>query len=209
MALETTSPTAFHRPLMPQPCQLVIFGAPGDLAWRKLLPAVYNLNVDGDLPAHFAVVGFGLPAEGSVQGDPDEWLRNRARNGIERFSRQHLEEDHWADFSRALFFVPGSFNDARAYQQLKARLEAIDGQFGIPGSRVYYLAVPPFLVDACVSHLKQAGMVNDPAETDKFSRVIVEKPIGRDLDSAREVISSVAQAFDESQTYRIDHYLGK
>ena len=95
------------RGLMPQPCQLVIFGAPGDLAWRKLLPAVYNLNVDGALPSHFAVVGFGLPAEGSVTGDPDEYLRNRARNGIDRFSRQALSEDHFADFARALFFVPG------------------------------------------------------------------------------------------------------
>src|SRR2546421_12955138 len=96
---------------VPQPCALVIFGAAGDLAWRKLLPAVYNLNADGVLPSHFAVVGFGLPAEGGVGGDPDEYLRNRARNGITRFSRQTLENSHWADFARALFFVPGSFND--------------------------------------------------------------------------------------------------
>src|SRR6476661_5289759 len=126
------------RSLMPQPCQLVIFGAPGDLSWRKLLPAVYNLNVDGALPSHFAVVGFGLPADSQVPGNPDEWLRNRAREGIERFSRQPLDESHWADFARALFFVPGSFNDSRAYQQLKSRLTAVDQQFGIPGSRVYY-----------------------------------------------------------------------
>ena len=71
--------------MLPQPCQLVIFGAPGDLSWRKLLPAVYNLNVDGVLPSHFAVVGFGLPAEGEVKGDPDEWMRNRARDGISSF----------------------------------------------------------------------------------------------------------------------------
>src|SRR5579871_4242519 len=85
--------------LLPQPCQLVIFGAPGDLSWRKLLPAVYNLNVDGVLPSHFAVVGFGLPAEGDVKGDADEWIRNRARDGINRFSRQDLDEGHWADFA--------------------------------------------------------------------------------------------------------------
>src|SRR5947208_7595952 len=72
------------RSLVPQPCQLVIFGAAGDLAWRKLLPAVYNLNVDGALPSHFAVIGFGLPAEGAVSGDPDEYLRNRAKGGIQR-----------------------------------------------------------------------------------------------------------------------------
>jgi glucose-6-phosphate 1-dehydrogenase len=197
------------RSLLPQPCQLVIFGAPGDLAWRKLLPAVYNLNVDGVLPSHFCVVGFGLPVEGTVSGDPDEWLRNRARDGIEKFSRQPLNEHHWADFARALFFVPGSFNDARAYQQLKGRLESLDPQFGVPGSRVYYLAVPPQLVGTCVSRLKEAGMVNPPDEVRAFARVIVEKPIGRDLESAREVIATVSQAFDESQTYRIDHYLGK
>src|SRR5881275_3599282 len=80
--------------LLPQPCILVIFGASGDLSWRKLLPAVYNLNVDGVLPANFAVVGFGLGAE----GDPDEWIRDRARDGITRFSRQPLDEGHWADY---------------------------------------------------------------------------------------------------------------
>lgn len=197
------------RSLMPQPCQLVIFGAAGDLAWRKLLPAVYNLNVDAALPSHFAVVGFGLPSEGPIQGDPDEYLRARAKGGIERFSRQPLEEDHWADFARALFFVPGSFNDARAYAQLKAKMDALDQQFGIPGARVYYLAVPPFLAGTCVSHLKSAGLIRDASEHHAFSRVIVEKPIGRDLDSAREIINTVATAFDESQTYRIDHYLGK
>jgi glucose-6-phosphate 1-dehydrogenase len=195
--------------LMPQPCQLVIFGAPGDLSWRKLLPAVYNLNLDGVLPSHFAVVGFGLPAEGSVGGDPDEYIRHRAKDGIDKFSRNAIDEEHFNDFARALFFVPGSFNDARAYQQLKSRLEALDTQFGIPGSRVYYLAVPPQVVGMCVSRLKEAGMVAPPGETRAFTRVIVEKPIGRDLESAREVINTVAQAFDESQTYRIDHYLGK
>src|SRR6266446_9653935 len=82
--------------LLPQPCVLVIFGAAGDLSWRKLLPAVYNLNADGVLPSNFAVVGFGLGAE----GDPDEWMRARARDGIERFSRQPLDEGHWADYAR-------------------------------------------------------------------------------------------------------------
>jgi glucose-6-phosphate 1-dehydrogenase len=204
---ETSGPE--HRSHIPQPCQLVIFGGPGDLAWRKLLPAVYNLNIDGVLPSHFAVVGFGLPAEGNVQGEPDEYLRNRARDGISRFSRQALDEGHWADFARSLFFVPGSFGDSRAYEQLKRRLESIDQQFGIPGSRVYYLAVPPQVVGLCVDHLKSAGLVNDPEDLTAFTRVIVEKPIGRDLESAREVIRTVGQAFAEEQTYRIDHYLGK
>src|SRR5947209_9337908 len=108
--------------LLPQPCALVIFGAAGDLSWRKLLPAVYNLNVDGVLPANFAVVGFGLGSE----GDPDEWIRARARDGTERFSRRPLDEAHWADFARALFYIEGSFNDAAGYARLKARLDAVD-----------------------------------------------------------------------------------
>jgi glucose-6-phosphate 1-dehydrogenase len=207
MVLE--SPLNPPRPMMPQPCQLVIFGAAGDLAWRKLLPAVYNLNLDGALPSHFAVVGFGLPAEGSVQGDADDYLRQRAREGVQRFSRQELNEEHFADFARAVFFVPGSFNDARAYAQLKAKLEAVDQQFGIPGARVYYLAVPPQLVGMCVAHLRSEGLIRGPDDAHSFSRVIVEKPIGHDLDSAQEIIRTVASAFNESQTYRIDHYLGK
>src|SRR5215469_3258758 len=195
--------------LLPQSCQLVIFGATGDLSWRKLLPAVYNLNIDGVLPSHFAVVGFGLPAEGRVSGDADEYIRQRAKDGITRFSRQPLDEGHWADFARALFLVPGSFNDARAYAQLKAKMESVDQQFGIPGSRVYYLAVPPALVGLCVEHLKSAGLINDPHEVRSFTRVIVEKPIGRDLESARGIMRAVGACFAEEQTYRIDHYLGK
>ena len=195
--------------LLPQSCQLVIFGGPGDLSWRKLLPAVYNLNVDGVLPSHFTVVAFGMPAEGTVDADPDQYIRKRARDGITRFSRQPLDERHWEDFARSLFYVPGSFNDMRAYEQLRARLESFDQQFGIPGSRVYYLAVPPSLVGQCVEHLQAASMVRDPNDTTAFTRVIVEKPIGRDLESAREVNRVVGSAFAESQTYRIDHYLGK
>src|SRR5262249_34355210 len=128
---------------------------------------------------------------------------------IGHFSRQPLEDNAWADFARSLFYVPGSFNDARAYAQLKAKLEAIDQQFGIPGSRVYYLSIPPGLVPVSVEHLKSAGLVNPAAEATAFTRVIVEKPIGRDLESARQVLAAVAQAFAESQIYRIDHYLGK
>src|SRR5713226_6766049 len=112
-----TGPTSH----IPQPNILVIFGGDGDLSWRKLLPAIYNLNVDGVLPSHFAVVGFGLPStEEGESGNPDEYIRKRARDGISRFSRQPLDENHWANYARSLFFIPGSFGDARAYAQLKA-----------------------------------------------------------------------------------------
>jgi glucose-6-phosphate 1-dehydrogenase len=207
------APLVSHNPLtegtpqtlLPQACALVIFGAAGDLSWRKLIPAVYNLNVDGVLPANFAVVGFGIGS----QGDGDEWIRSRARDGINRFSRRPLDEAHWADFARGLFYVEGSFNDLSAYARLKARLDSVDHQFGIRGSRVYYLAVPPQAVGTSVEHLKAAGLVADPANSEVFTRVIVEKPIGRDLESAEQVNADLGKSFAEQQIYRIDHYLGK
>ncbi len=195
--------------LAPRPCVLVIFGAAGDLSWRKLLPAVYNLNADGVLPANFAVVGFGMKPDGPIEGDKDEYIRARARDGVEHNSRQPIEEASWNDFARAVFFVEGSFSDLRAYERLKAKIDEVDAQFGIPGSRVFYLSIPPTLVSTCVDHLKTAGMIADPADPSKFTRVIVEKPIGHDLESARAVVADVAKAFSEDQTYRIDHYLGK
>jgi glucose-6-phosphate 1-dehydrogenase len=211
--VRATNPLVLSAPqgFAPQPNVLVILGGDGDLSWRKLLPAVYNLNVDGVLPSHFAVVAFGLPASGDVSsiGDADAYIRGRARDGVMHFSRRPLEENHWSDFARSLFYVPGSFNDARAYEQLKAKLAALDQQFGVPGSRVFYLSTPPHLVGMCVEHLKGAQMIADPADPRSFSRVIVEKPIGRDLASARDVIRAVGVAFSEDQTYRIDHYLGK
>src|SRR5215470_1398588 len=100
--------------LLPQPNVLVIFGGDGDLSWRKLLPAVYNLNVDGALPSHFAVVCFGMAStkDELAVNNADDYIRKRARDGIQRFSRQPLDEGHWEDFSRALFYVEGSFNNA-------------------------------------------------------------------------------------------------
>src|SRR5580765_4551659 len=86
--------------LLPQPCVLVIFGAAGDLSWRKLLPAIYNLNIDGVLPSNFAVCGFGIGAK----GDPDQWIRARAKDGIEQFSRHPHEDQHWEDYERCLFY---------------------------------------------------------------------------------------------------------
>ena len=191
--------------LIPQSCTLVIFGAAGDLSWRKLLPAVYNVNVDGLLPSNFAVVGFGVGSE----GDPDDWIRSRARDGIEHFSRQKLDENHWADFARGLFYVEGRFDDASAYEVLKKKLDEVDAQFGIPGSRIFYMSVPPHLIEVSVNNLKVSGMVKPATEQKAYTRIICEKPIGRDLASARAINEMVAKVFDESQTYRIDHYLGK
>jgi glucose-6-phosphate 1-dehydrogenase len=188
-----------------QPCVLVIFGATGDLSWRKLLPAMYNLNVDGVLPSNFAVVGFGRRAE----AEPDQWLRERARDGLVRFSRRPIDEARWADFARRLFLVSGNYDDVDSYRGLKQRLDEIDREFGVAGGRVFYLAVPPQVASSCVTQLHAAGMVSDPSRRDNFTRVIVEKPIGHDLASAQEMNAALGTVLAEGQTYRIDHYLGK
>ena len=117
-----------ERTLLPQPGTLVIFGGAGDLSARKLLPAVYNLQVDGVLPANFAVVGF---ARNELD---DAAFRALARDGITRFSRRALDEEQWAQFSRRLFYVTGSFDDNQAYNELKGRVEKIEAEWSIPGN---------------------------------------------------------------------------
>jgi glucose-6-phosphate 1-dehydrogenase len=189
--------------LVPQPATLVILGGGGDLAKRKLLPAIYNLRLDGLLPDKFAVVGFGR----RELSDTD--FRGFAREGIEKFSRQPLQAKNWPDFERSLFFSSGTLEDAQAFAALKKRLEEIDSELGLPGNRIFYLSIPPTLIETSVQQLRAAGLIAPPSARGPFTRVIVEKPIGRDLDSAREVNATLAAALDERQIFRIDHYLGK
>ncbi len=188
--------------LTAQPCTLVIFGGSGDLSQRKLVPALYNLALDGVLPTNFAVVGLGR----KDLGDPG--FRAFAREGIEKFSRRGLDAEHWEDFERRIFYHRGTLDDPENYAALKARLEKLEPGFGIPGNRVFYLSIPPSLFRTSVEQLQLSGLVT-PADEGPSTRVIVEKPIGHDLDSARAVNQTLATAFDESQIFRIDHYLGK
>jgi glucose-6-phosphate 1-dehydrogenase len=190
------------RTLAPQPCTLVIFGGSGDLSRRKLLPGLYNLAVDGLIPGRFATIGF------SKNEMTDDAYRALAREGTTKFSRREIDEQAWATFSRCLFYQTGSFDDPAAYEGLKQRLQAIDSQFGIPGNHIFYLAIPPDFITTCVQHLHQAGLVSGSADR-AFTRVIVEKPIGHDLDSARAINDALAKELDERQIFRIDHYLGK
>ena len=121
--------------LLPQPCVLVIFGARRRSVVAQAAARHFTTSMlDGVLPSNFAVVGFGI---GCHRANPTNGSAPAPRDGIQHFSRQPLDESHWDDFARALFYVEGSFNDARAYDQLKAKLDAVDQQFGIPGSRVY------------------------------------------------------------------------
>jgi glucose-6-phosphate 1-dehydrogenase len=189
--------------LAAQPCTLVIFGGSGDLAKRKLVPAVYNLLLDGVLPANFAILATGR----KPMSDAD--FRETAREGVIKFSRQEIKDAVWANFEQRLFYVAGAIDDPKAYTDIRACLERIEAGLRLPSNRIFYLAIPPTSIAAAVEGLQKAGLVQPPDTNGPFSRVIVEKPIGHDLDSAQEINAAVARVFAESQIFRIDHYLGK
>ncbi len=184
------------------PCLAVIFGGAGDLSHRKLLPALYNLLVDKELPERFAILGF------SQEDLDDEKYRAFARDGVEKFSRQKLDEDHWRQFARLLHFTRGSFTESADYVKLRERLSELDKRMGAEGNRIFYLAVPPDFIETCAAGLTGAKMVA-ARHGQPFTRVVVEKPIGHDLASARDINDRLARHFHEDQVFRIDHYLGK
>ena len=191
------------RSLTPEPCTLVIFGGSGDLARRKLVPALYNLFLDGTLPSNFAVLGIGRKSLS------DEDFRAGTREGIIAYSRQRLADQPWAEFERHLFYLSGGIEDPQSYEAIKTRLEKIEAEHSLPGHRLFYLAIPPASYASACEGLQRAGLVRPPDHAGPFCRVIVEKPIGRDLESARQINALVGRVFDESQIFRIDHYLGK
>lgn len=185
----------------PQPSSLIILGGAGDLARRKLLPAVYNLALDGMLPTNFLVMGF------SRQSQTDDSYRELARTHLEKFSRRPLTAETWDAFAPMLSYTSGGFDDPAAYARLRQRLETLEPQLGVPGNRVFYLSIPPSLIGTCVGRLHEAGLLT--AGPGRFARVIVEKPIGSSLATAVELENALSAALDERQIFRIDHYLGK
>lgn len=189
---------------VPDPSCLVIFGASGDLTQRKLIPGLYALAHEGLLPAGQSIVGLSR-AEMS-----DEQFRAVMREACDKHARTRPVDDAiWDSFARGLFYVRGEFSDAEAYARLKARLEELDSTRGTGGRRIYYLAVPPDFFDDIAQNLSAAGMVNDPEQPGSYTRVIVEKPFGRDLASATDLNQVAVSIFRERQVFRIDHYLGK
>ena len=201
---QTSSPTSEPvRSTGAQPCTLVIFGASGDLTRRKLLPAVYNLLLDGLLPSNYAVLGLGRKPMS------DDEFREVARTGIEEFSRQTLNTEKWDDFQGRLFYINGEIDDPGTFKWMKDRLHEIEGTFNLPGHRIFYLAIPPTAFAPSCEGLANAGLIYPVDNGAAFSRVIVEKPIGHDLESAQKINATIGHVFDESQIYRIDHYLGK
>src|SRR4051794_20627690 len=190
------------RPVATEPVTLVIFGGAGDLAHRKLLPALYNLHLDGLLPPRAAIVGVGR------KDYSDEQYREFAKDGVKQFSRRGIDEERWGTFADSLFFVNLSIDEPSGFAPLGSRLDTIEHERGLTGNRIYYLAIPPSLFVTAVQQLDRARFIG-PADAHPFARVIVEKPIGHDLASARAINDALAKVFDERQIYRIDHHLGK
>jgi glucose-6-phosphate 1-dehydrogenase len=186
---------------VPQPCTIVIFGATGDLTHRKLIPALYNLAADGDLPPAVTIVGFARREKS------DDQFRNELENASRKFSRQTVRDDIWKTFAESIFYHRSEFEDEGGYKTLAKRLDKIDKESGTRGNRLFYLAAAPDQFESILKHLKAAGL-NETCKG-SWARVIVEKPFGTDLPSARELNRIVRNSFTEDQTYRIDHFLGK
>jgi glucose-6-phosphate 1-dehydrogenase len=194
-------PTSEHRTA--DPCALVIFGATGDLTKRKLMPSLYNLARSGLLPDDFAVIGFGRRALSS------EEFRAQMNEAMQQFGPQPLEAALWDKISARISYVAGAYDDAEAYRQLGEALEKCDSENGTRGNYLYYLATPPEVFTEAARHLHQAGLGRQDQPFSGWRRIVVEKPFGRDLESARDLNRELAAAFHESQIFRIDHYLGK
>jgi glucose-6-phosphate 1-dehydrogenase len=186
---------------VPQPCSIVIFGATGDLTHRKLIPALYNLVADGELPPAVAVVGVAR------RDKNDEGFRKELEESVRKFSRQKVRDDIWKTFSQSISYHRTEFHDLKGYEALAVRLQQIDKERGTRGNRLFYLAVAPEQFDDIVANIKSVELNRAPEGS--WARVIVEKPFGTDLASARELNRIVSHSFAEDQTYRIDHFLGK
>jgi glucose-6-phosphate 1-dehydrogenase len=184
------------------PCVIVIFGASGDLTKRKLLPALYNLKALNLLPADFAVVGCAV-SEGN-----DDSFREELTADIKEFATEPVDEAVWADFVKRCYYTCGDFNAPDTFAHLKTKIANAQKQWNIPGDNIlFYLAITPTLFAKVVAQLGEAQLSQEPAGS--WRRVIVEKPFGRDLESARELNRELCQSLREDQIYRIDHYLGK
>jgi glucose-6-phosphate 1-dehydrogenase len=196
------TPAVLASPALPvaDPCVLVIFGATGDLAKRKLLPALYNLSGEGCLLDRFLVLGTGRS-----QLD-DEAFRAAMRAGVAQSrDTRHFTDERWQHLAPRLSYLAGDPTDPATHRAIGARLEQLHAA-GTPANRLFYLSTPPSLAPRIVTEM---GAQHHAAEDQGWSRLIVEKPFGTDLASAQQLNAMVLRVFDERQVYRIDHYLGK
>jgi glucose-6-phosphate 1-dehydrogenase len=185
---------------VPDPCIVVVFGATGDLAHRKILPAFYNLRRAGLLPSETSIVGY------SRRPYTDAAFADEMKQAVSEHSRNAVEDALWSDFAQTIHYQQGDFGKAADYARLAERLDQIDAAAGCRGNRLFYLATPPSAYEGIVANLGAAGLA-DPEGA--WSRIVIEKPFGHDLGSGRKLNEAVMRSFDETQVYRIDHYLGK
>ncbi|MGA8555113.1 MAG: glucose-6-phosphate dehydrogenase, partial [Candidatus Acidiferrales bacterium] len=184
------------------PCAIVMFGASGDLARRKLLPALYDLAFHECLAPRFRLVGYARTAMS------DDDFRKKAGEALPKGNEDGADESKKSEFLNNLRYFNGDYNDPEAFRRLSQRLQELDGEGQLAGNRLFYLATPPEVYEHVIGQLKNANLTK-PASEKSWTRIIIEKPFGRDQASARELNSKVLVAFDENQVYRIDHYLGK
>jgi len=185
------------------PTVIVIFGASGDLTARKLIPAIYNLGYDNLLPADFRLVGFGR------REIPDESFRSMARDAVKKFSRRELSEDIWEKVEQSTFYTAGGYDEAEAFDRLKSRIDQMEKDLGRDLQSLFYISTPPSVFEPILQNLGRSGLATRHLRTRKMSKVVIEKPFGRDLESAQRLNQVISGVFREEQVYRIDHYLGK
>ena len=186
-----------------EPCAIVLFGATGDLAHRKLVPALFQLARGGNLPSECADRSDSRVVPGlTTIYEPNTKRRCRKKAVL-------IFREVWSQFANRIIFSPGTFDDPASFRTLKETLERVDRTHGTAGNRVYYLAVSPEFFAPIIANLGEAGLIYPSQQETPWSRVVIEKPFGRDLESARDLNKAVSAVLDESQVYRIDHYLGK
>ncbi|HWF58381.1 MAG TPA: glucose-6-phosphate dehydrogenase [Candidatus Dormibacteraeota bacterium] len=186
---------------IPLPCVVVIFGATGDLTKRKLVPALYALAADGLLPPGFSIVGAGRTEQST------EEFRAAMREDVQRYGRVPLREDVWNVFAAGLRYCWYDLDAPDGLHALHQTLEELDRERGTAGNRIFYFSIPPSGFAPLAGRLGEEGLSR--AQGDGFRRMVVEKPFGHNLESARDLNSKLHMAFSEEQIYRIDHYLGK
>ena len=188
-------------PQKASPCVMVIYGASGDLTKRKLLPALANLAQEGLLSRQFAIIGF------SFDQLTTDAFREKLSAEMKQFAPESLTDDLWKWFLERIYYVHGDFNDSAAYQRLKDQVAAVEKEHNTQGNRFHYLAVAPAFFSPIVRKLGEAGLTKEG--NGNWTRVIVEKPFGHDLESAIQLNKELKEILSEKQIYRIDHYLGK
>ena len=183
------------------PCGMVMFGVTGDLARKKLMPAIYDLANRGLLPPGFSLVGFAR------RDWAEQDFGRIVYDSVREHSRTPFREEVWANLAEGFRFVPGEFGDAEAFEQLAHVVRDLDAERGTGGNHAFYLSIPPGAFPLVCQQLAASGLT-DPVEG-SWRRVVIEKPFGRDLATARELNAVVGSVFPQDSVFRIDHYLGK